>query len=265
VNISGTNISGVAIKTLKSVVTVTGGVKTTDGLYTIRTFTADGTLSITGGTLESVWYLLIAGGGGHPANAGTNRGGAGGAGGFLESAFLFGSRYTENIVPGSYSISIGQGGTANANGGNSTFLTYTAIGGGAGGANGNAGAAGGSGGGGAGRNSGTAYAGGSGTLFQGYDGGAGDVGATAGGGGGGGAGEPGGTDSAQAGGDGLQSAITGTTTYYAGGGGGGIDGSLRPGLGQDNYGGGANTSNTGTNGTGKNGVLIIRYLTEGTA
>ena len=263
-NISGTNIIGVAIKSLKSVVTVTGGVKTTDGLYTIRTFTADDTLLISGGTLTAVDYLLIAGGGGHPATSpGTNRGGAGGAGGVITNNETPGLRI--NISAGSYAVTIGQGGTANANGGNSTFSTYTAIGGGAGGAFGNAGANGGSGGGGSGRDGGAAYAGGTGTLFQGFAGSAGGVGDNAGGGGGGGAGEAGGTNVPEGGGDGLQSSITGTAIYYAGGGGGGIDGSLRPGLGQDTYGGGANTSNTGTNGTGKNGVFIIRYVTEGTA
>ena len=42
-----------------SVVTVTGGTLTTDGLYSVRTFTSSGTLGISGGTL-SFDYLVIA-------------------------------------------------------------------------------------------------------------------------------------------------------------------------------------------------------------
>ena len=58
--------------------TAVGGTKTTDGIYTVHTFTSTGTFVVTGGGSKTVEYLVVAGGGG----GGYNRGGGGGAGGY---------------------------------------------------------------------------------------------------------------------------------------------------------------------------------------
>jgi hypothetical protein len=93
-----------------------------------------------GGAVD-VTFLLIGGGGGGASGVYTG----GGAGGVLHG--------TISVVPNTYSVTIGNGGGASANGGNSSFtidgFTYTAYGGGYGAAaSGGAGGAGGSGGGG---------------------------------------------------------------------------------------------------------------------
>ena len=75
-------------------------------------------------------YLLVAGGGG----GGRNHGGGGGGGGGVLSG-------TSTLTPGTtYTFVVGTGGTAGTqaavsptNGGNTTGLTLTAVGGGAGG------------------------------------------------------------------------------------------------------------------------------------
>lgn len=236
-------------------VTVTGGVVTYDGDYTIRTFEIDGTLEITGGTLTNVDYLLIACGGPAPIS-GTYRAG-GGAGGVIQAVGV-------NLSAGKYEVRLGD--TRK----NATFAGNTAIKGGAGGFQWTQGVGGGSGG-------GSAVAGdfrhpnflaGPGTPGQGFPGGNPGLGgfppASAGGGGGAGqSGVNGGIDYAQpgAGGDGIQSAITGTLRWYAGGGGAYSGGVFAPdGRGCDNYGGGGGYG-TGRYVQPKLGVLIVRYPT----
>lgn len=114
-------------------ITATGGTITSDATYTYHTFTANGTLSVSGGTL-TVDILVVAGGGGGGYGASTVAlaNGGGGAGGLVYS-----SNYS--IVSGSYSIVVGGGGAAGSKqttngsaGTNSTFATTTfvAIGGG---------------------------------------------------------------------------------------------------------------------------------------
>ena len=178
--------------------------------------------------LTSVEYLIVAGGGGGGQVNGDNGGGGGAGGGVLTGSTA--------IVPQIYNVTVGAGGTTlrdavndvDAVGGNSSFGSLVASGGGYGGGyiNGNTisrfnGFHGGSSGGSS-VNSGAITAT---PVGQGFIGGFGLNGW--GGGGGGGAGGIGGTTTATttaiagAGGPGILSSISGTATYYAGGGGGG--------------------------------------------
>ncbi len=261
-------------------VQATGGTITYDGNYKIHTFTSGGTFTVTkAGLIE---FLLVAGGaaGGHGGE--TESGGGGGAGGLI---YLIGY----NVTSTSYSIVIGAGSIDSgidylnpSKGGNSSFDSNVAIGGGAGisgySPNYNN-QVGGSGGG------GNAYfqtIGGAGTYLQGNAGGNGVNGGLYPGGGGGGAGAVGQTPINNAqnggnGGDGLQFSINGTPTYYAGGGGGG---NLRTGIGgigglggggngansataqsgtPNTGGGGGSTSANGIAGSGGSGIFICRY------
>jgi hypothetical protein len=184
-----------------------------------------GTVTLTNGFF--VEYLVVGGGGG----GGTRHGGGGGAGGFLEGRMTVTST-SYNVVSGSG----GDGGAAATGtpvrwgyrGGDSSFGSITALGGGGGQSyegvgNNNTLIDGGSGGGGAG---GLSRTGGSGVPGEGFGGGTG--GTNASGGGGGGAGAVGGDVTLGNGGNGgigKVSTITGSSVYYAGGGGGGGDGS----------------------------------------
>ena len=121
---------------------VTGGTLSSDATYFYRTFTANGTLSVTNGTV-SADYALIAGGGGGGASIyvdfgdGTGwgqifYGGPGGAGGYQNA--------NAQNLSGSYSIVIGDGGSrgiytggiAPSAGSSTTGFGLTAAGGGAG-------------------------------------------------------------------------------------------------------------------------------------
>lgn len=215
-------------------VVASGGVITQVGEYRIHRFNSSGTftLSSLNGTSLPVEYLIVAGGGG----GGMDMGGGGGGGGVLNGKSI--------LTPGSYTITVGAGGTgapaAGTNGqpgghqytipatsgGNSSFNSLTAIGGGFGGSSyrgytpGIAGGNGGSGGGSSGYNdnAGTFY-GGSGTSGQGFRGGNSTAAYYSGGGGGaGGAG----TDSTSIanGGPGRLVTILGRPFYWGGGGGG---------------------------------------------
>lgn len=246
-------------------IVVGGGTVSTDGSYTVRTFESAGTLTVSGGTLTDVQYLLIAGGGRASLPEGSYAAG-GGAGGALQGNVALNS--------GSYPVIIG------APGNNSSFLTMTAIGGGVGGSYAN-GTSGGSGGGGSIR--GTIhinfqnFVGGEGTPGQGYNGGVPYGGGYPpfGPGGGGGAGGLGGTGSPDGiggpGGLGLASNITGTLTYYAAGGSGlGPNGIGAMSNGYASYGAGGGYSidpafNYGSRLEAQPGVLIIRYPTPGGA
>lgn len=293
-----TETEGTAIKVshLKETGSVTpgaiGGTITTEGAYTIHTFSDSGTFSYEEG-ISSVQALVVAGGGG----GGGGYGGGGGGGGVVSNLSL-------SLTPGSYSVIVGSGGSKGlkgsaqgGNGGNSSFNGMTAVGGG-GGASGyyNPYALSGGSGGGA-----TDWgSGGSGTSGQGNAGGAAQsAGPSAygcgGGGGANGAGQAGGVTAGGNGGIGVLSSITGLR--YGGGGGGGtwngegITGT--PGSGGNGGGGDAgNVSGNGKRGTngrgggggggsmaddntdvndcqgglGGSGVVVIKYLTPtGTA
>ena len=199
-------------------------------------------------------FLVIAGGGGGD----NDDAGGGGAGGYRTS--------TQDIIPGvQYTVTVGDGGAASANGSDSSIsgsgiTTITSAGGGEGGTPGNAGNDGGSGGGGGSNSSGSGGAGGSGNTpstspSQGNNGGAGSSSPRTAGGGGG-AGEAGNTDGLGHGGDGSSSSITGSAVTRAGGGGGStrVDGTRRPG--GDGGGGAGGTdspANTAVNGTANTG------------
>jgi len=225
-------IEGASFRNQKII--ATGGVITELGDWRIHRFNSSGTFTLSSliGSSLHVEYLIVGGGGG----GGMDMGGGGGGGGFLSGKHV--------LTPGSYTITVGAGGTgapaAGTNGqpvghqytipatagGNSSFNGLTAIGGGFGGSSyrgytpGIAGGNGGSGGGASGYNdnAGT-FNGGSGTSGQGFRGGN-STAAYYSGGGGGAAAQ--GTDStARAnGGAGKLSTILGRPFYWAGGGGG---------------------------------------------
>ena len=277
----------------------TGGDRTVtvDG-YRIHTFTSTATFTVTqGGFVE---YVIVAGGGG-----GGGWGGGGGAGGYRSSVTgeLSGGNSVPEpkiwVEPGTYTITIGAGGTsgttAYAPGGDGTTSSafgISAIGGGGGGHyNANSGRGGGSGGGGGGGEANTTApvsAGGSSVATQGFTGGV-SYGRPSsvywGSGGGGGAASTGNNSTAGViggnGGAGQLTTISGYPQYLAGGGGG-----HSPGAGNTNFtrggaGGGGDGGNytsaalecrsglpnTGGGGgggfygigLGGSGIVIIRY------
>ena len=277
-------------------VTATGGTISTDGSYTIHTFTtASSPKTFTTDTAQSVDLLVVAGG----AGGGGYCGGGGGAGGYI-------STIGHSVTATSYSITVGTGGAGatgggsppggvGGNGGTSQFGSMTAAVGGGGGAGYlRSAAVGGSGGG------STSAVNVAGTAGQGYAGGKGTGASSQDGGGGGGAsevgedGDPNGitpTNLAGDGGDGLSNSITGAAVFYAGGGGGGRGGAVispltgaggNGGGGQGSSGASANaaivgTANTGGGGggggyspggsqdhsaAGGSGIVILRRLTR---
>lgn len=236
--------------------------------------------------MANIDVLVVGGGGGGGSNDAINYCGGGGAGGLIYQTDF-------NITAGSYTVTVGAGGST---GGNSVFSTLTAIGGGNGAATANsAGSAGGSGGGGTPING----AGGSATSGQGNAGGWGSTstsGSDSGAGGGGGSAAAGqdvgagiNRNTPGLGGAGTACSITGTSLYYAAGGNGpGYYYGNRP----SGIGGGSTgrkpgetgttividnvpTPNTGSGGAGRtylgggynatigaDGVVIIRYKTS---
>ena len=249
-NISHTNIQGgVNLISTADLITVTGGTVTYDGVFTVRTFTSNSNLSISTTNTNRklpVSFLLVAAGGSAGFSGMPNTAGGGGGGGFITQ-----SNVLLDIT--TYPITVGQA-IILQGGGNSTFNSYTAVGGGRGAGIGD-GQSGGSGGGGAAPGS----LGGAGTAGQGKDGAQAQP--TQGGGGGGAGQLGGGGGFGGRGGDGLQSNLSGTNIYYAGGG-AGAGGPGVEGQGQTNYGGGGSAF---IGGSAQPGVLIIRYLTGGTA
>ena len=235
--------------------------ESTDGSYTVLKFTGDATFTPT--SSFNVEYLVVAGGGGSGAGYTTwsgRGGGGGGAGGYLSGT-------GHGVTPQSYSITVGAGGTANNNGSNSVFSSFTSIGGGRGGQiAGNTSAVGGSGGGGSGGDNGSA-----GTSGQGNAGanGSGNGSGGAGGGGSNSAGSAGSVPTAGAGGSGTANdiLITGSNVTYASGGAGGNSDSSGAGTaGGDNTGNGASggSGDSGSAGaSGGSGIVIIRFLTSG--
>jgi hypothetical protein len=208
----------------------------------VKTFTEVGshTWQVPSG-VEEVKVLVVGGGGGGGYAGGTNGDGGGGAGGLVYDS--------DRKVSDDVSIYVGDGGSPNSDGEDSSFGSIVAKGGGAGGDGDEGGHNGGSGGGG-GQNS---NSGGSSTqpntnsnvdVDAGHSGAGGtnnDVG-----GGGGGAGDPGQSgygDHGSDGGDGLYFGDVfgdeyGENGYFAGGGAGGEnDGDCNGGCGADNFGG----------------------------
>lgn len=105
----------------------TGGTITTEGAYTIHTFTATDTF--TAPSTLSIEYLLVAGGGSGGVTGGSVGKGGGGAGGFIETS--------TTINPGTYVIEVGAGGvgvsSTGVSGNDSVFTgVNTAVGGGRG-------------------------------------------------------------------------------------------------------------------------------------
>lgn len=235
-------------------ISASGGTKTTSGGDTIYTFTGNGTFTVSGGTIANASILVVGGGGGGGLIKSGLGGGGGGGGQFLALNGI--------TLSGATTVTIGQGGGIGLNGGDSSFGSHTAIGGGGGGNEaGTAGKSGASGGGGG----GSMTAGGAGLAGNpGGNGGAPGMpcdGESGGGGGAGGAGSTGQSCIGGPGGIGMSSTISGTTQWYAGGGaaennspagGGGRGG--QPGT--PNTGGGG-----GGNGIGGSGIVIIRYAT----
>ena len=255
VNSDGTKSSNSSTKTI--VAAPSGGTKTTAGGYTYHTFTSNGNFVNTISSLSVEFLLVAGGGGGGSGDDGYGGGTGGGAGGAIDG--------TATLSAATYAIQIGAGGSGGkrvngpegTNGGNSTFNSNTAIGGGRGvdyGGNSHPGGVS------TGGNIPNAFSGGSGaggfrdgnpgagTSGQGNAGGYGggyNVGSpeAAGGGGGGGKGSAGGNagagnGTAGNGGSGINWKSLGTT--YAGGGGGG----------GDDTGSGTGTRGTGTDGGG---------------
>lgn len=226
---------------------------------------------------SSVETLVLGGGGG----GGFNAGGAGG-GGEMKTNTSF------TVKAQVYTITVGNGGAKGtvsgltSNGGNSIFDTVTALGGGRGSVfpTPHDGATGGPGGGGDYTGNGAAATG---------SGGAGSNGTNSapysGGGGGGSTGAAGASSASNGGngGTGTASSISGASVTYGGGGGGGSGGTggtasdgggagAGSGTGADGFsgtdgrgggGGGGNATTTANGGPGGSGVVIIRYLTDG--
>ena len=258
--LSGNRIIGTSTERNNTTVSTPPTIST-DGNYTVLKYTEDGVFIPKGSF--NVEYLVVGGGGGSGAGYTTwsgRGGGGGGAGGYLTGT-------GHGVTPQSYSITIGAGGTANNNGSNSVFSSFTSIGGGRGGQiAGNASAVGGSGGGGSGGDNGSA-----GTSGQGNAGanGSGNGSGGAGGGGSGSAGSAGSVPTAGAGGSGTANdiLITGSNVTYASGGAGGNSDSSGAGTA-----GGVNTGNGASGGSGDSGsagasggsgIVIIRFLTSG--
>jgi hypothetical protein len=241
------------------------------GGYRTVTWLDSGTIEVVGLPID-VEYLIVAGGGGGGGSSSSgskNGGGGGGAGGLLQN--IGGPLHT--LSPGLFNVVVGAGGAggpylsggSGTNGSDSTFSTFTAVGGGAG-KNPNTVAArdglpGGSGGGGSGVGSGgTPGAGGAGTLGQGNNGGSGTAATPGFGGGGGGAGGVGGSPVTS--GAGASYSISGSAVTYATGGAGGTTattGSGAPGTDGLGDGGGGGQGTNAVGGAGGDGVVILKW------
>ena len=271
-------------------IVATGGTITCCGNYKIHTFTGPGTFCVSqtasSPSINSVDYLVVAGGGGGKNAPGNGVGG--GAGGFrLSNSTCMPAPLTSplanptgiSVNTGGYSITIGAGGSVCNPGANSSFSSITSNGGA-----GNDGVNGGSGSGGGGQGNNPPV-----SPPQGNNGGPGCHA------GGGGAGVAGGSfiapNSGGTGGDGSfvfgtgfggcngTPGPVGSTRYFAGGGAGGYpvgrpsgiaggaggggyggEGSVPAGAGATNTGGGGGGTAQGNAGRGGgSGIVIIRY------
>ena len=269
------------VSSFSTPVTATGGTTTTNGANTIHAFTTTGntTFTLTSPASISAQVLIVAGGGG----GGGGDGGGGGAGGVIFSS-------SSTVTAGSYTVTVGAGGTGAiyvadspttvmTQGGNSSFNSLTAIGGGFGGGENHTGAnglrgggTGGSGGGAGGANGGGTV--GSATAGQGNAGGANSGSTMGGGGGAGGAGSTsngglgatytvgGNSYTLAGGGGGSTRSGTGGTGVSGGGAGGGSSGSSGvSGTVNTGGGGGGGSDQGGGGGTGGSGIVVISYPT----
>jgi hypothetical protein len=122
----------VTINDTSIAVFATGGTKTTNGSFTIHTFTSPGTFTIASGSKNCHVLVVAGGGGGGGGNGGTAGGGAGGA------IYIPSSSPQSTMSTGNYSISIGGGGSVFGAGSDTTltdtsgtpFGSLTAAGGG---------------------------------------------------------------------------------------------------------------------------------------
>ena len=276
----------------------TGGTVTTYGSYRVHSFTNTGSTNfvVNSGTSGSVDYLIVGGGGGGGDSAAGEGDGAGGggAGGVYAASGV-------TLSAATYAAVVASGGAAHSQGGDSSFNSITAAGGGKGGndgegeaggeaggsaLNGRDGTQGGSGGGVGNRTNASAGSAGSGGSNA-TNGGANyrsDAGSGGGGAGEGGAGAPGNTSGGD-GGDGITNDYrTGSAVYYGGGGGGGTQSNGEGGSG--GQGGGGNGGRTGNavengsantggggggaggvyessfeGGSGGSGIVVVRYAT----
>jgi hypothetical protein len=288
--------SRAAATTSSTSYTFTEGQLTAGSAYTfkVKATNANGTCADSNASNSAIMpnlffvdYLIIAGGGGGGKHS--NAGGGGGAGGYRTSySTTGGGGVAESVLPVSpetnYTVTIGAGGAAGTQGGNSVFSTITSTGGGFGGGSTTAGDGGSSGGGNGVGLAGTRTS----NPVQGYNGASRNNGGWSGNGGGGAGGagfESTGTDTSAAGGNGgagLASSITGTSVLRAGGGGGmdwagssigyggngfgagGGNGAPGNGNGAGNGdtntgGGGGGAGGSTSGGLGGSGVVIIRY------
>lgn len=265
-----------------SVTTTTTTINGVSILQRIHTFETNGTFT-TGNTELPCWILIVGGGGG----GGSGRvntipriaGGGGGGGGYVEFGGFSGGQYTTGFIaePNTeYSITVGLGGAANDNGGNSSAFGYTAIGGGRGAGEPSGvlseATTGGCGGGGLGRTGGTGGTSGKASIqFSTLGYGQGFAGAGPAtqpnnrieAGGGGGAGSKAVSGGVEARGDGKASTISGSVVSYAPG---GSPGSVYTDSTDFNdpstqalYGAGGGGAGSGVGQGGANGVVIVRY------
>lgn len=269
--VGNSNISSTQITLTTTPFTATGGTITTNGSYTIHTFTSSGTF--TSSAPINAQVLVVGGGAGGGAVYVAGGGGAG-AGIYQSLSITSGAVVVGNGGAGAINGS-GQNG---ASGQSSSFAGITAVGGGGGASAGGTAGAGGCGG-------GAGFPSGSGGVGSvGYNGGATSWAGAGGGGMGGIGGSPVAPANIYAGGNGglgKTYTIGGQTYYLAGGGGGGSEGgssggSAVAGGGQGGVGtnGGNGTANTGgggggasgggtfNGGNGGSGIVIIAYTTN---
>ena len=271
-NVDSVTGLGPSLSTTGTYAATSGGTITTVGGQRIHTFTSVGTTSITFLIPVTAQVLVVAGGGGGGGNNANffSPGGGGGAGEVYYSA-------SYSISAGTYTVTVGAGGSGGVGGATSNgvkgsasvFGSLSANGGGYGGTSGldGSGGSGGSGGGGARANDGSAS-----VLTAGGQGNAGGNSTGVAGAGGGGAGSAGAnqtdtntaTATGSAGGSGVAYSISGASvTYGAGGKGGdrinsnnGANGTANRG----NGGGGAGGQGASANGgNGGSGIVIISY------
>ena len=97
----------------------TGGSVSFHGGKTIHTFVGSGSLVVPA-TISDVEYVLVGGGGAGRSRDPGYAGGGGGAGGYI-------NKTGQSLSAATYPVSIGAGGAINADGGNSTFNSETAL------------------------------------------------------------------------------------------------------------------------------------------
>ncbi len=223
----------------------TGGTVTTDGDYTIHTFTTSGTLIVPSDITAEV--LVVGGGGASAKSGGGDGGGSGGAGGGVQRDASF------NITPNTYPVTIGNGGATRADrgtgasGGNSSLGSLLVAGGGIGGGV-------------------FTEPGGSSGSPQSNSGGANSGDWGGGGGGAGGVGLTGNsyTDN-RAGGPGISYNISGASIEYGKGGGQSVPTAVQHGVDGTGGGGGCMYGGSAAQATGGKGIVIIKYLTPAAA